>query len=767
MISPDNPDFSNTPVTSERSTFPYFSLCGSSPPTVSIITPFFNTDDVFLETATSVLGQSFQNFEWIIVDDGSTDTAALARLQTEQAHDTRIKVITQKNAGPAAARNTAFRNSRGHYICQLDSDDLLEPTFIEKCLWFLESNSNFGFCNAWSVIFGSEEFLWRTGFERGALHLEANSGPNMSLIRRSAFEDAGGLDESIRLGHEDWDFWLALAKAGYWGHTLPEYLMWYRKRQNGRFHQVMQSDNGHRDFEVLIAQKYAGLRSNFPTPSIKYPEAYEAVASKIPFDNLLVKPDNIHRILFLLPWMVTGGADKVNLDWIASLTKDNYQVSICATLESTHNWMPEFTKLTPDVFILSNFLRTTDYPRFLRYLIHSRQIDIVLITASTFGYQLLPYLRSYCPNVTFVDLCHAEEPHWMNGGHPRFGVGYQETLDLNLVTTGHLRNWMLERGANPQRVAVCHTGIEIESRTLTEKDKISTREKFNLDPAVPVIIFAGRLCAQKRPWLLAEILSHLTATGERFNALVIGDGELRQDFVDKLKKMQLKANVQVLGFVPHEVWQQALTISDIFLLPSEYEGISVALLEAMAQGVVPVTGAVGGQDEAVSPECGFLIPTDNQELVAYVDALTRLIHDTKLRHSMGATCRKRIADKFSLTATTTGFLTALDRARTLSLTHPRPSISHGLAQEVATMTVEYTRLNTVASLLWSQKTMASKVSAVPSKTALPIDGLLKLLNAIATTKLGGRLLRSYRLRKLGRWLLVKLQTRHLTITRKK
>lgn len=766
MIAAEHPDFANTPVSPDRPTFHFQPLKPNPAPTVSVITPYFNTDEVFLETAQSVLGQSFQDFEWIIVDDGSTDPAAVARLQTVQARDPRIKIVSQKNAGPAAARNTAFRNSCGPYICQLDSDDLLEPTFIEKCVWFLESNPNFGFCNAWSVIFGSEEFLWRTGFERGKLHLEANSGPNMSLIRRAAFQDAGGLDESIRFGHEDWDFWLALAKAGYWGHNLPEYLMWYRKRTDSRFHQVMRSDSGHRDFEALIAKKYAGLDADFPNPTIRHPEAYETVSPEIPFDNVLTKPDDLRRILFLLPWMVTGGADKVNLDWIAALTQNGYEVSICATLESTHNWLPEFAKLTPDIFVLPNFLRTADFPRFLRYLINSRQIDTVLISASTFGYQVLPYLRTHCPGVTFVDLCHAEEPHWMNGGHPRFGVGYQDMLDLNLVTTGHLRDWMLGRGADPERITVCHTGIQVAPHHAMDRAQARSRarQKFKLDPEIPVIIFAGRLCEQKRPKFLAEILHDLTARGARFHALIIGDGELRQDLEDSLHNMKLTDTVQMLGSVTHEVWLQALVASDIFLLPSQYEGISVALLEAMAMGVVPVTAAVGGQGESVTPECGFLIPPGGPERVAYVDALIRLTHDASLRQSMGTSCRQRISDQFSLSATRAGFLQALERARSLASVQPRLPISRGLAQELATLAVEYTRLNTVASFLWSQKgtTRAGGSAPVP---VLPMQGLLQLLESLAATRIGYTLLRSRRLRRFGRWLITKLESRHQATSR--
>src|SRR5471030_1690605 len=156
MINSKQPDFFNTPATNSRPAFAYCLANADAVPIVSVITPYYNTDEIFLETVKSVLAQSCQNLQWIIVDDGSTDAAALERLHAVEASDARIKVILQKNAGPAAARNTAVKHSIGRYLCLLDSDDMLEPTFIEKCLWFLESNPQFGFCNSWSVHFEDE-----------------------------------------------------------------------------------------------------------------------------------------------------------------------------------------------------------------------------------------------------------------------------------------------------------------------------------------------------------------------------------------------------------------------------------------------------------------------------------------------------------------------------------------------------------------------------------------------------------------------------------
>lgn len=758
MIDIENPDFKNLPSSDARSRFPYQPADVPSQPVVSVITPYYNTDEVFLETARSLFNQSFQEWEWVIVNDGSTEPSSLARLTAVGTSDPRVKFINQRNRGPSAARNTAFRESAGRYICLLDSDDLLEPTFIEECVWFLESQPEFGFCNSWSVNFGSEEFLWSTGFEHGKDHLRANSGPPLSVIRRAAFEASGGFDESIRFGHEDWDFWLALANAGYWGHTLPEYLEWYRNRKGSRFHQVMSAASVHSDFEGFIAKKYAGLDLRFPCPQLKQPQPYETVSASLPFSNRLARSDNDRRILFVVPWMITGGADKVNLDWVEGLIRSGYQISICATLQSYHNWLHNFTRLTPDVFILPNFLRLADFPRFLVYLIRSRRIDTVLITGSTIGYQLLPYLRTNCAGVTFIDLCHVEEPHWLNGGHPRFGVGYQDTLDLNIVTSGNLRDSMVSRGADPARIEVCYSGIDLKLLEGIAKQRQHARIALDLPDDLAVIVYAGRICEQKRPQLFADILREIACRGIPFRALVVGDGELRP-LIDRLiREYSLESFVRMLGTIEHQKWLEVLSVADIFLLPSKYEGISVALYEAMGMKVVPVVAAVGGQSEVVTSDCGILVPHGPEELNEYAAAVSFLIKNPEQRSAMARASHEHVIRNFTHEQTIKRLLSILDRANSLARTHPRQPVTAGLAHELATLAVEYARLNGVADFLWAHWTQtASGMNAPPH--ALPLGSLGRLLALMGNTRIGATIIRSRLVRAAGKWLLQRLEAR--------
>ncbi len=220
---------------------------------------------------------------------------------------------------------------------------------------------------------------------------------------------------------------------------------------------------------------------------------------------------------------VVGGADKFTLELVQQLRARDWEVTIATTLGSADPWHAEFGRHTPDIFLLHRFLRLVDYPRFLRYLIQSRQPDVVFISHSELGYLLLPYLRAHFPHVTFVDFCHIEE-EWKNGGYPRMAVEYQEQLDLNVVSSEHLKRWMIARGAEPDRIHVCYTGVDPDLWRPDERYRATMRRQLGVDGQLPLILYACRICAQKQPRVFAATMLHLLRERIPFAAVVAGDG---------------------------------------------------------------------------------------------------------------------------------------------------------------------------------------------------------------------------------------------------
>ena len=177
---------------------------------VSVIIPTFNRGRILKDAVDSVLAQEYTNYELIVVDDGSTDKT-VELLQTYGQH---LTLIQQPNKGVSAARNTGIRNSNGHYIAFLDSDDLWLPEKLSCQIEFFHLHPK-------TLVCQTEEIWIRNGvrvnpkkrhkkssgmiFERSlALCLVS---PSAVMIKRSLFDRVGLFDERLP-ACEDYDLWL-------------------------------------------------------------------------------------------------------------------------------------------------------------------------------------------------------------------------------------------------------------------------------------------------------------------------------------------------------------------------------------------------------------------------------------------------------------------------------------------------------------------------------------------------------------------------------
>ena len=658
MFNPLQPDYQNHPGSSGRAAFPYTRTQGQPKPRVALVTPFHNTGAVFEETVASVQRQSFVDFEWLIIDDATSEPEALAQLAALVAlDDPRFRVLqSEENVGVSAARNAGVAESSTPFVAFLDSDDLLEPTALEKWLWFLETQPAFSFVNGEVVGFGAMEYHWTEGFHTHEKLFERNLANPIGMYRRAFLEEVGGYDETIVDGFEDWDFWLRAATKGLWGRTLPDPLIWYRRR--GEVHDDRWADfdgEGRSDrFRDRMIEKYGALRdTGFPQPVIET-GAMGPVRDEIPFTNPLALPKATRRVLMILPHVEMGGSDKFTLDLARGLAAQGVQITVATTLgKQGGSWLQEMEAITPDVFVMGRFLVHADYPRFLAYLAETRQVETVLVSHSMLGYQLLPWLRRRLPKVVFTDYLHIDMPDWKSGGYPRFHVHYQDHLDRGAVSSEHLRSWLVERGAKEEKIEIVTTNVDPREWDPARHDATVVREKYGLDPKALLILFAGRLVAQKQPKLLAAVSLELARKAEApFQIVIAGDGDdgpwLRA-FVAEHAEV-LEGRVVLLGEVSNEAVRELLAASEVFFLPSENEGIALSLFEAMSMGTAVVGAAVGGQAELIDKKCGVLIKRESfeQEQNEYGGALCRFIEDPDFARRCGEAGRARIIEGFTL-----------------------------------------------------------------------------------------------------------------------
>jgi glycosyltransferase involved in cell wall biosynthesis len=199
---------------------------------VSIIVPCYNQAHFLNESLISVLEQTYNNWECIIVNDGSPDnTESVAKIWLNK--DNRFKYIYKENGGLSGARNSGIKISRGDYILPLDADDILDKSFLKRLLPELEKNKSLGLVTCFSKFFlnNKENIIHElkpVGTTYHAILFE-NSIIATSLYRKSCWELVGGYDEKMKHGFEDWEFWIAITKQGWTYKVVEEFLFYYRK----------------------------------------------------------------------------------------------------------------------------------------------------------------------------------------------------------------------------------------------------------------------------------------------------------------------------------------------------------------------------------------------------------------------------------------------------------------------------------------------------------------------------------------------------------
>jgi GT2 family glycosyltransferase len=229
-------------------------------PRVSVVVTCFNLGRYLDEAVTSVLEQTFQDFEILIVDDGSTDPATVALLAGYDRPKTRV--IRIDNRGLPGARNAGIRNTSGEFVCTVDADDRLERTWFEKAVAALDGDASIAFVSHWLETFGAEESEWTpTSADFPAL-LDRNTINGAAVVRRSALEAVGLLDETMRNGCEDWDLWIGMVESGLRGVILPEILFYYRRRTDSMSQAMMQGGTHIELYRYIIGKHPASFAAH-------------------------------------------------------------------------------------------------------------------------------------------------------------------------------------------------------------------------------------------------------------------------------------------------------------------------------------------------------------------------------------------------------------------------------------------------------------------------------------------------------------------------
>jgi len=461
--------------------------------------------------------------------------------------------------------------------------------------------------------------------------IKENFLTSCALIDREIYLENGGMCESIKY-FEDYDFWLRLASNNYIGKLLKEPLFKYRRHNFGLSAQV--------NLNVPMEEYMAEVRKNNPiifgdlpphhqlsnhlpcyktldhendiqviknysqtlleTPFPYFPEGFKNrlnYISLLDYSFFSYGKEFFSRqgnstikkwsILYIIPWMVMGGADLYDLHILNALKESGfYHITLITVIETDHVWKKKFSEQVDEIFSLpqltSNIKARTE--KLLDHLVISRNIDIIVTRSTNVGYQFFEKNRKIYQDIRFVDILHlveSENPKENSQlGWEIFSKDYHQYLDKRIVASHHLLGYLKEtQNLSTEKVKVLYPAVET---TFCHPYPLPDNLKTFLDPnskTQKLVLFIGRFEEQKDPLLWVKVALKILTKDSLIKFVMIGEGWMKKYAEHHISK-ELKSNSFFFpSLIDHDEVFKYLSASHALLVTSTYEGVPIVILE--------------------------------------------------------------------------------------------------------------------------------------------------------------------------------------------
>lgn len=373
------------------------------------------------------------------------------------------------------------------------------------------------------------------------------------------------------------------------------------------------------------------------------------------------------KFLFTLPGWYLGGFVTFCSNLAAGLESRGHQVALLVLPHASTNRPVEAVGFSEQVIIPRGVSRVSSYVRRVAAEIDRLRPDVLVINDSAYVMAALPYIDRAILRMPVV---HSSAPAEVKLGmsNPRWWdrvIGVSEGVGQAVMQCGEER-----------RVAVCEVGVA---------PRLASGSPIMRKSPPPVrLVSAGRVVEyQKRMDRVPVIAALLARMGVNFVWTILGDGDFRSEMERRVGKMGLAGRFSFPGSVPPHAVAEAFRQAHVFVMPSDSEGMPQALLEAMAEGAVPVVSRLEGSTTCVvdSGQSGVLCgPGD---LAGFASAIAELANCPDRVALMGRRAAERIAGRFSVESFTNRFLGILDETRARENLRPQAKLSSSLSGDFA------------------------------------------------------------------------------------
>lgn len=441
---------------------------------------------------------------------------------------------------------------------------------------------------------------------------------------------------------------------------------------------------------ALIDMSAHGL-SNWPLQSLASVSAPDLTHRRVTARGM--------RILVLVQGFPMGGYTAFNADLLPRLSRVGHTITTCMTEWWRSDWrLDDVRTASADIHQPFATVPPMAMPAYVDWLITSRGVDVVLLSHSQVGLHLLPYLRARHPDVAFVDYVHTD---WfeaaMYGSYAEMAVRWEGQLDAQLATSDALVAHLVTRGCDAAAVHAAHIGIDTTQWTHTGPRHPAIRASLGATPGTVVLLYSGRISPEKRPHLAVDVLAALRGEGHDAMLVIAGDGQLFKETHARAERAGMGAHCKFLGELDEQTLRHVYAACDVFIAPSEIEGVARSLYEAMAMGCVPVVSDVGGQRELVVPGTGSVVHAVRDDAALYVDGVRPWL-DARARAMASAAARAHIVAHFDTRTTVTRVCAALELARVRRRAR-QEVLPAAMAEELVVMSIEVMRRHVLRALL--------------------------------------------------------------------